>query len=127
MARILLADDEAAVREVVTRALQYHQHEVTAVADGTLALAALAQDSHYDLLLTDIVMPMMDGIALALKVAKDYPAVRILMMTGFAAEKARAHNLNLLVHDVVSKPFTMDQICAKVDAALKKPPTGAGS
>lgn len=121
MARILLADDEPAVREVVMRALIYRQHQVTAVGDGTEALAALAENPAYDLLLTDIVMPMMDGIALALKVSKDYPAVRILMMTGFAAEKARAHNLNLLVHDVLTKPFTMDQICAKVDAALKKP------
>jgi CheY-like chemotaxis protein len=120
VARILLADDEAAVREVIGRALQYRHHQVTAVDDGSQALAALAAGPAYDLLLTDIVMPMMDGIALALKVAKDYPAVRILMMTGFAAEKARAHNLNLLVHDVVSKPFTMDQICAKVDAALKQ-------
>ena len=121
MARILVAEDEPAVREFVRRALQLRTHEVTAVADGTEALSALAADDRYDLLLTDIVMPEMDGIALALKVAKDHPLVRILMMTGYAAEKARAHNLDMLIHDVVTKPFTMDQILAAVTAALAKP------
>lgn len=121
MARILVAEDEPAVREFVRRALQLRKHEVTAVADGTEALSALAADDRYDLLLTDIVMPEMDGIALALKVAKDHPLVRILMMTGYAAEKARAHNLDMLIHDVVTKPFTMEQILAAVTAALAKP------
>jgi two-component system cell cycle response regulator CpdR len=117
MARVLLAEDEAAVREFVRRALSVHGHEVTAVADGAEALVALSQ-AEFDLLLTDIVMPVMDGIALALKVAKEYPALRMLMMTGYVAEKERAHNLELLVHDVVAKPFTMDQICSAVAAVL---------
>jgi CheY-like chemotaxis protein len=120
MPRILLADDEPAVREFVRRALTVHGHEVTAVADGAEALVALSQ-GEFDLLLTDIVMPVMDGIALALKVAKDYPALRILMMTGYSAERERAHNLHLLVHDVLAKPFTMDQICSAVTAVLAAP------
>ena len=118
MARILLAEDETAVREFVRRALSVQGHKVTAVADGAEALVALGQ-AEFDLLLTDIVMPEMDGIALALKVAKDYPALRILMMTGYVAEKERAHNLELLVHDVLAKPFTMEQIGSAVAAALR--------
>jgi two-component system cell cycle response regulator CpdR len=117
MARILLADDEAAVREFVRRALAAQGHEVTAVSDGAEALQAL-KGSPFDLLLTDIVMPLMDGIALALKVAKEHPKVRILMMTGYAAERERAHNLHVLVHEVISKPFTMRQICDAVEQAL---------
>jgi CheY-like chemotaxis protein len=120
MARVLLAEDEAAVREFIRRALTAHGHTVVAVADGAEALGRLATEN-YDLLLTDIVMPVMDGIALALKVAKEYPDLRILMMTGYAAEKQRAHNLELLVHDVLAKPFTMDQICGAVAAALVAP------
>ena len=120
MARVLLAEDEKAVREFVRRALVSRGHEVTTAADGGEALAALGE-GEYDLLLTDIVMPVMDGIALALKVAKDYPKLRVLMMTGYAAEKQRAHNLELLVHDVLAKPFTLEQICAAVDAALAAP------
>lgn len=118
MARILIAEDEEAVRAFVSRALALRKHQVTAVADGAKALEALSV-GEYDLLLTDIVMPVMDGIALALKVAKDYPGMPILMMTGYAAEKQRAYNLEVLIHDVVVKPFSMNQICDLVDSALK--------
>ncbi len=117
MAKILIAEDDRAVREFITRALALSGHEVTGVADGVAALDALAANG-YALLLTDIVMPLLDGIALALKVANDYPETRILMMTGYAAEKQRAHNLDALIHDIIVKPFTMEEICDAVEAAL---------
>ncbi|SLN26529.1 response regulator [Oceanibacterium hippocampi] len=120
MARILVADDEETVREFVTRALRYRGHEVGQAIDGASALEALQREP-FDLLLTDIVMPVMDGIALALKVSRDYPAMRILMMTGYANERQRAHNLDALIHDVILKPFSLDEICAKVDEALAVP------
>jgi CheY-like chemotaxis protein len=118
MARILVADDEAALREFVSRALSHYGHEVSAVEDGAQALVALQKEGPFDLLLTDIVMPIMDGIALALKVTKEFPDLKVLMMTGYAAERQRAHNLDMLIHDVVAKPFTLDEICAKVEEAL---------
>ena len=117
MARILVADDEESVLSFVTRALEAHGHEAEGVADGAQALEALARD-RFDLLLTDIVMPIMDGIALALKASRDYPDLRILMMTGFAEQKKRAYNLDTLIHDVISKPFNLEQIVAAVAAAL---------
>lgn len=122
MARILIAEDEDSVRNLVARALELHGHSATAVEDGARALETLAKDEPYDLLLTDIVMPVMDGIALALKVAQDHPGLRILMMTGYAEEKRRAHNLDVLIHDVVSKPFTVQQLVDAVEAALNAPP-----
>jgi len=91
MAKILLAEDEASVSAFVARALAQQGHEVTPVGDGMAALAALARD-RFDLLLTDILMPEIDGIALALKASEDYPAMKILLMTGYAAERQRAHN-----------------------------------
>ena len=121
MARILLAEDEPSVREFVNRALVHRGHDVTTVNDGGEALEALEEDS-FDLLLTDIVMPRVDGVALALKVSKDYPKMRIVLMTGYAAERDRAYNLDALVHEVVSKPFTLAEICDSIDAALKAPP-----
>ena len=121
MARILLAEDEPSVREFVNRALVHRGHDVTTVNDGGEALEALEEDS-FDLLLTDIVMPRVDGVALALKVSKDYPKMRIVLMTGYSAERDRAHNLDALVHEVVSKPFTLAEICDSIDAALKAPP-----
>mgnify|MGYP001219656403 FL=1 len=118
MAKILIAEDEDSVRNLVTRALELHYHEVKAVIDGSAALEALSRDS-YDLLLTDIVMPMVDGIALALKATRDYPDLRILMMTGYAEQKRRAHNLDVLIHDVLMKPFTIEQLAKAVDRILQ--------
>jgi two-component system cell cycle response regulator CpdR len=114
---ILVADDEPSVRQFVERALNYAGFAVTAVPDGNAALAALEKRS-YDLLLTDIVMPDLDGIALALKVSKDYPQTRILMMSGYANQRQRAHNLDCLAHEVISKPFTLEEITKRISLAL---------
>lgn len=117
MPRILIAEDDDAVREFVARALALQGHEVTAVTDGGKALEALAA-SPYDLLLTDIVMPGMDGIALALKVAKNHPTLPVLLMTGYAAERQRAHNLDALICRVLLKPFTLKEVCGAVAEVL---------
>ena len=122
MARVLIAEDDMAVREFVRRALAHQGHEVAIAVDGLDALGVLdAQE--FDLLVTDIVMPGMDGIALALKAAKDRPDMAILLMTGYAAERQRAHNLEELIHRVVAKPFTLRQICDAVNEALIDGPT----
>ena len=118
MAKILLAEDEASVSAFVARALTQQGHAVTSVGNGMLALAALAR-APFDLLLTDIVMPELDGIALALKASKDYPAMKILMMTGYAAERQRAHGLEALVNRVIMKPFTLDEIVLAVKELLE--------
>lgn len=118
MARILLAEDEEVLRSMLVRAFQ-NDHEVTAAADGAEALDILtAAQGAFDLLLTDIRMPLMDGIALALAAARDYPQLTILMMTGFADQRERAHGLDALIHDVVTKPFSLAQIREAVAGAL---------
>jgi len=118
MARILIAEDDAAVQSFVSRALDHRGHDTKAVDDGGEALEAL-KFAGYDLLITDIVMPRMDGIALALKVARDYPDLPVLLMTGYSQERQRAHNLEALIHDVVMKPFSLKQICDAADAVLR--------
>ncbi len=117
MPRLLIAEDDDAVREFVARALTLQGHEVTAVIDGGQALEALAA-APYDLLLTDIVMPGLDGIALALKVAKERPSMPVLLMTGYAAERQRAHNLDALICRVLLKPFTLKAVCGAVAEVL---------
>jgi len=117
MATILLAEDEDSVGAFVARALTQNGHQVTRVANGLAALGALAA-APFDLLLTDIVMPELDGITLALKASKDYPAMKILLMTGYAAERQRAHNLDALVHRVVMEPFTLKDIQKAVAESL---------
>jgi CheY-like chemotaxis protein len=120
MARLLIAEDEQPVRELLTRALSLDGHEVQGAADGAAALELLSAAGPFDLLLTDIRMPVMDGIALALAAARDYPGLTIVLMTGYAGERERAHGLDRLVHDVVLKPFSlavMKQTLAKALAA----------
>ena len=118
MSVILIAEDDPAVRDFVCRALESFGHEAVSVRDGGAALEKL-QAGSYDLLLTDIVMPVMDGIALALAAGDLAPDMPILMMTGYSAERERAHNLDALVHDVLLKPFTLTQIGEAVEKALK--------
>lgn len=117
MARILVVDDEPDVRMYVERALRTDGHDVTATFDGFAALAALRERS-YDLLLTDIAMPGMDGITLSLQTERDYPNMKILLMTGYAHERQRAHNLDELVHEVMSKPFDIETLLQRVRGLL---------
>jgi CheY-like chemotaxis protein len=119
MARILLAEDEDSLRALVARALVQGGHDVVACIDGADALDALARaQAPFELLLTDIKMPVMDGIALALAASRDHPALTILLMTGYADQRERAHGLEALIHDVVQKPFTLAEICNAVNGAL---------
>lgn len=119
MARILLTEDDEAVRSFVKRALELDGHTVEAAEDGGEAVEILNRDKGgYDLLLTDIKMPVMDGIALALHTARDFPQMPILMMTGFADQRERANGLDSLVHDVITKPFSLADIRKVVRQAI---------
>ena len=120
MARILIAEDEEAIRQLVARALTQDGHEVMTAGDGAEALDVLTRErGAFELLLTDIRMPVMDGIALALAATRDHPALTILLMTGYADQRERAHGLDALIHDVVTKPFTLATIRTGVGDALK--------
>jgi two-component system, cell cycle response regulator CpdR len=121
MARILIAEDEEALRGFVRRALADVGHDVTVAADGAEALDLLGRGK-FDLLLADIKMPVMDGIALALAAARDYPDLVILLMTGYADQRERAHGLDALIHDVITKPFTLAEIRLAVASALSAAP-----
>jgi CheY-like chemotaxis protein len=119
MARILIAEDDEAVGALVARALNQDGHEITLAADGAEALDRLEQaQGRFDLLLTDIKMPVMDGIALALAAARNHPEVMILLMTGYADQRERAHGLDALIHDVLTKPFTLHDLKLSVRGAL---------
>ncbi|MGB5950281.1 MAG: response regulator [Parvibaculum sp.] len=126
MARILIAEDEPSVRAFITRALEGVGHEVEAAADGSEALAALgrarAGGRPHELLLTDILMPVMDGISLALAAARDAPNMPILLMTGYSDQRERAHGLEAIISDILLKPFTLDELVERVEAALAQGP-----
>lgn len=103
----------------ISRALEYRGHSTVGVEDGGAAIDAISSEN-FDLLLTDITMPVMDGISLALKVSSEQPSIPILMMTGYSHERQRAHNLECLIHDVISKPFSLEELCNMVDDILKR-------
>jgi len=119
-ARILVVEDEPGVRDFVRRGLLAGGYDAVTVEDGATALEVLAEQK-FDLMITDIVMPGIDGIALALKVGKDYPDLRVLMMTGYASERQRAHNLEALIHTVLAKPFSLKALLTAAEEALAKP------
>ena len=123
MARILLVDDEEPIRAFLKRGLEVDGHEVTVAIDGADGLDRLGEaGGAFDLLLTDIRMPMMDGIALALAAKRDHPNLTVLLMTGFADQRERANALEGVVLDVLTKPFSLADLRAKVAQALRARP-----
>ena len=107
------------MRALVARAVAIDGHDTVTAQDGAEALEILSREAGtFDLLLTDIQMPVMDGIALALTAARDFPELTILLMTGFADQRERASGLDAIVHDVVTKPFSVADIRTAVADAL---------
>jgi two-component system, cell cycle response regulator CpdR len=113
MIRILLAEDDDVMRQYLTRALEKSGYGVTAVDRGTEALPLLEQD-HFDLLLTDIVMPEMDGIELAQRCAEIAPDTRVMFITGFAAVTLKAGDAMPQAR-VLSKPFHLRDLVLEID------------
>ncbi|MEC9369520.1 MAG: response regulator [Pseudomonadota bacterium] len=119
MARILLAEDDGPVRDFVRRALEMTGHEVIPVHDGGEALERLTSPlESFDLLLSDIRMPVVDGIALALHAARDRPELPVLLMSGYAEHRERAYGLDALIRGIIQKPFTLEAIQRSVAEAL---------
>ena len=119
MAKILIAEDDDTLRELLVRALGEDGHVLTESGDGATALDALSEpNGEFDLLLSDVKMPKVDGIELALATGRNHPDIAIMLMTGYADQRERAHGLDALVHDVISKPFSIDQIKGAVREAL---------
>jgi two-component system cell cycle response regulator CpdR len=119
MARILLAEDDASTRDLVQRALALDGHEVIVTQDGVEALEKLqAAPGRIDLLITDVQMPGLDGVALVEKSLGLAPKLRVVMMSGFADELGRADHLKAKISRIITKPFTLEQIRAAAKAAL---------
>lgn len=113
MIRILLAEDEEAMRTYLTRALQNAGYQVTAVDRGTAALPLL-ESGGFDLLLSDIVMPEMDGIELAQRCAEISPKTKVMFITGFAAVTLKASR-EAPQAKVLSKPFHLRDLVLEVE------------
>ena len=113
MIRILLAEDDQVMREYLTRALERSGYAVAAVDRGTEAIPLL-ETERFDLLLTDIVMPEMDGIELARRAGELAPDTKVMFITGFAAVTLKAGR-EMPNARVLSKPFHLKDLVAEVD------------
>lgn len=113
MIRILLAEDDQVMREYLTRALERAGYAVSAVDRGTAAIPLLETEP-FDLLLTDIVMPEMDGIELARRAGEMAPGLRVMFITGFAAVTLKAGR-EMPNARILSKPFHLRDLVAEVD------------
>ena len=118
MIRILLAEDDTSMREYLQRALQRVGYEVSAVGCGTEAMPLL-ETERFDLLLTDIVMPEMDGIELAQKASAIDPNIRVMFITGFAAVALNPDSNAPKDAKVLSKPFHLKDLVNEVEKLLK--------
>ena len=114
MARILLAEDDDDMRRFLVRALERAGHDVTSFSEGASAFEEVKQAS-FDLLLTDIVMPEMDGIELARRAAELDPALKIMFITGFAAVALNPDSRAPKDAKVLSKPFHLRDLVAEVE------------
>ena len=123
MIRILLAEDDAAMRTYLVRALEQAGYAVDAVDRGTEALPLL-QEIDYDLLLSDIVMPEMDGIELAQRCAELSPRTKVMFITGFAAVALRP-NREAPQAKVLSKPFHLKDLVLEVERIFEDAKTEA--
>ncbi|SFP45835.1 cell cycle two-component system response regulator CpdR [Sphingomonas rubra] len=113
MIRILLAEDDDVMRDYLARALERSGYSVVAVDRGTAALPLIEADA-FDLLLTDIVMPEMDGIELARRAGEIAPDMRVMFITGFAAVTLTVGR-EMPGARVLSKPFHLRELVAEVD------------
>lgn len=118
MVRILLAEDEQAMREYLARALERSGYEVVSVDRGTEAVPLLEQGD-FDLLLTDIVMPEMDGIELARHCSKVSPRTEVMFITGFSGVALRAGR-SMPQAKILSKPFHLKDLVLEVERLFNK-------
>ncbi|MEN3148800.1 response regulator [Neorhizobium sp. IRAMC:178] len=117
MAKILITEDEDSLRMFVARALRLDGHETHEAGDGAEGLEKL-NEGPFDLLLSDIRMPVMDGIELVHQASAKFPDLKILLMTGYAEQRERADDLAAKIIDVVQKPFALPDIRRAVASAL---------
>lgn len=128
MAQILLAEDDASMRQFLKLALEKAGHSVTAAEDGLAALKCLEDQTPFDMLLADIVMPGMDGIELSHRAASLRPGLKVMFITGFSAvalsQKGLAPDTAPTAPKVLSKPFHLSQLVAQVNDLLAEAASG---
>src|SRR5437870_3464034 len=118
--RILVVDDERAVRESLRRALSLEGYEVELAGDGAQALAVLEENAEPDLVVLDVLMPQIDGLEVCRRIRSAGRAVPVLMLTARDEVKDRVAGLDAGADDYVVKPFALEELFARVRALLRR-------
>jgi excisionase family DNA binding protein len=115
--RILVVDDEASIREMLTKTLTLAEYEVDAAPDGRAAIERLRL-MPYDLLITDLKMPGMDGLAVIREARRYRPDLPVIIITGYSTEASAIEAINLGVAGYLTKPFRVPRVLAVAAKAL---------
>ena len=118
--RVLVVDDEEAVRDLIVKTLTMADYEVNSAADGQSALDAL-KDTDFDLLITDLRMPGMDGLTVIRQARRLSPSLPIIIITGYSTEASAIEAINLGVCGYLTKPFRLPRILSVAARALGEP------
>jgi two-component system response regulator MprA len=119
LARILVVDDEPALRDALESSLAFEGYEVTTASDGLEALDAIAANTP-DLVLLDIMMPRLDGLTTVRRLRSRGDTVPVLMLTARDAVGDRVTGLDVGADDYLAKPFELDELLARVRALLRR-------
>ena len=127
LVKVLVVDDEPAVRDSLRRALELEGYEVDLASDGEQALARLGQPSHPDALILDILMPGIDGLEVCRRLRAGGDHVPVLMLTARAEVDSRVAGLDAGADDYLPKPFALAELLARLRALLRRAaPDGDG-
>jgi two-component system response regulator MprA len=124
--KILVVDDERAVRESLRRALELEGYEIELAADGEEALYRLESDAQPDALVLDVLMPRVDGLEVARTIRRAGNRVPILMLTARTQVEDRVEGLDAGADDYVTKPFALEELLARLRALLRRTADGSG-
>ena len=124
--KILVVDDERAVRESLRRALELEGYEIELAADGGEALERLEAESQPDALVLDVLMPGVDGLEVCRRLRRAGSRLPVLMLTARDAVENRVAGLDAGADDYVTKPFALEELLARIRALLRRTTNGAG-
>ena len=124
--KILVVDDERAVRESLRRALELEGYEIELAEDGAQALERLESDPEPDAMVLDVLMPRMDGLEVSRTLRRSGSRLPILMLTARTQVEDRVEGLDAGADDYLTKPFALEELLARVRALLRRTSDGSG-
>ena len=121
MKKVLIAEDEAAIREIIAITLQRAGYEVTEACDGEQALLLyMENENQFDVVLLDIMMPNLDGLEVCKRLRKISSTVGIIMLTAKTQEMDKVSGLLMGADDYITKPFSPSELMARVDSVYRR-------